>query len=113
MKFNSTASMIMCKIFSAIAGVSFLILLCVSDIPVGQESRFVLLIFISLLFALLAVVAFDSRIIFRHLFAIRCIVVLSLGLIFKNNSRSFRLLVEEALEEDCAFDFYRRMVSRY
>ena len=113
MKFKSAASMFMFKFFAFLSGSSFLILMCVSDVPVGEGWKVAVTILFTVFTALIAVLIYDYTIVSRHIFAIDSVFSLVTGVILKKRSKKHIYLYKTYMECDSISEFYSHMIHKY
>lgn len=113
MKFKSAASMIMVKFFAFLSGVSFLVLICIADVPLGEEWKLAAMVAFTVVTALISVLIYDYTILARHVFAMNSVISLVTGVIFKKNTKKLRYLYKTFTYCDSISEFYSFMLHRY
>ena len=113
MNFKSAISMIMGKMFSVISFTSFLILMCMNDVPVGYGTRVVILLVTSIVSLLLAFLFLDPSKIFKHVFALKSLVILLRSTSSNNPTMKNIYLYKLARDSSSLLDFYSRLLELY
>lgn len=113
MKFKNAASMIMFKFFAFLSSASFLILICIADVPLGEGWKFAAMVVFTAITALISIIIYDYTIIARRIFAIDSVFSLVTGVIFKKRSKKHTYLYKTYMECDSISEFYSHMIHKY
>lgn len=113
MNFKGAISMIMGKMFSVISFTSFLILMCMNDVPAGYEARVVTLLVTSIVSLLLAFLFLDPSKIFKHIFALKSLVILLRSTRCSKLTMKNMYLCKLARDSSSLLDFYSRLLELY
>ena len=113
MNIKNAISKIMFKIFAAVSFIGFLILGCVTDVGAEGFKNYIYLVLGWFICMFIAAMLYDYRIIFRHLYAIVCVILLVFGYLTKIRTETFIELYKLAIDAGSIYDYYGIMLEIY
>lgn len=113
MKHVSIIRRVMFWIFFVISLVSFVLLCSIDDVGPGGMLDYVTFAFSAFVFGFVALMLYNHKVVFRHIFAIKSLITLIYITYTRNRSRRYDYLYDAARKAGTVSKFYKVMVRLY